>query len=77
MNGHIPVLVQEVVESLKCGPGRIFVDCTVGAGGHAEAILKASEPDGRVVGLDWEGNAGHLENRLRPSAASLRVRLIT
>ena len=48
MNGHIPVMVREVVEYLRCAPGGLFVDCTVGAGGHAEAILEASGPDGRV-----------------------------
>ncbi len=54
MNVHIPVLVQEIVEYLRCGPGRVFLDCTVGTGGHAEAILSASEPDGLLIGLDWD-----------------------
>jgi 16S rRNA (cytosine1402-N4)-methyltransferase len=54
VNVHIPVLVQEVVEYLQCGPGRVFLDCTVGTGGHAEAILNASEPDGQLIGLDWD-----------------------
>lgn len=51
---HIPVMVREVVEHLPGGPGRVFLDCTIGAGGHAEAILKASGPDGRLIGLDWD-----------------------
>ncbi len=67
MNGHIPVLVQEVVEYLQCGPGRVFLDCTVGAGGHAEAILKASDPDGRIIGLDRDETALEVtRERLRP-----------
>jgi 16S rRNA (cytosine1402-N4)-methyltransferase len=49
---HSPVLVQEVTEYLKCQSGGIYVDCTIGGGGHAEQILKASKPDGRLVGLD-------------------------
>ncbi len=51
---HVPVMVREVLEHLQCGPGRIFLDCTVGSGGHAEAILSASGPDGRLIGLDWD-----------------------
>jgi 16S rRNA (cytosine1402-N4)-methyltransferase len=54
---HIPVMVREVVEHLRCGPGRFFLDGTVGTGGHGEAILKASEPDGRLIGLDRDGQA--------------------
>jgi 16S rRNA (cytosine1402-N4)-methyltransferase len=49
---HSPVLVREVIELLKCRPGGIYLDCTLGEGGHTEAILKASIPDGRVIGLD-------------------------
>jgi 16S rRNA (cytosine1402-N4)-methyltransferase len=49
---HIPVLVREVIQFLKCRPGGIYVDCTLGEGGHTEEILKASDPDGRVIGLD-------------------------
>ncbi|MGH7272972.1 MAG: 16S rRNA (cytosine(1402)-N(4))-methyltransferase RsmH [Nitrospiria bacterium] len=49
---HIPVLVREVIELLRCRPGGNYVDCTVGEGGHAEEILKASGPDGRLIGID-------------------------
>jgi 16S rRNA (cytosine1402-N4)-methyltransferase len=49
---HTPVLIREVIEFLKCRPGGIYVDCTLGEGGHTEGILKASAPDGRVIGLD-------------------------
>jgi len=49
---HIPVLVREVIQFLKCRPGGIYLDCTLGEGGHTEEILKASEPNGRVIGLD-------------------------
>ncbi len=49
---HTPVLVREVIEFLKCRPGGIYLDCTLGEGGHTEEILRASAPDGRVIGLD-------------------------
>ena len=60
------MLVQEIVEYLQCGPGLVFLDCTVGTGGHAEAILNASEPDGQLIGLDWDEMALHAaRERLR------------
>jgi 16S rRNA (cytosine1402-N4)-methyltransferase len=49
---HQPVMVSEVVAHLDCGPGKTFVDATVGGGGHAAAILEASSPDGILVGID-------------------------
>src|SRR5262245_49768291 len=54
---HRSVLVREVVEHLRCRPGRTFVDATLGPGGHSEAILDATEPDGRVIGLDLDPDA--------------------
>ena len=50
--GHLPVLVEEVVASLALGPGSSVADCTVGGGGHAERLLEATSPDGRLLGLD-------------------------
>jgi 16S rRNA (cytosine1402-N4)-methyltransferase len=50
--GHLPVLVDEVVASLEPGPGSSIADCTVGGGGHAERLLEASSPDGRLLGFD-------------------------
>lgn len=49
---HIPVLLQEVIESLAPKPGGVYLDCTTGDGGHSEAILEASQPDGKVVSID-------------------------
>ena len=50
--GHLPVLVDEVVASLALRSGSSVADCTVGGGGHAERLLETSSPDGRLLGLD-------------------------
>jgi 16S rRNA (cytosine1402-N4)-methyltransferase len=64
---HEPVLVQESVDLLAVRPGAWVVDGTVGGGGHAAAILQASAPDGRLLGLDVDEEAlAHARMRLRP-----------
>ena len=52
MSRHVPVLLNEVVESLQLKSGMNIVDCTLGDGGHAEKILLATAPTGRVLGID-------------------------
>lgn len=54
---HVPVLLEETIRFLGCRPGGVYVDCTVGGGGHAEGILRRSEPDGRLVGIDRDPEA--------------------
>lgn len=49
---HIPVMVPEVLHFLAPKSGGTYFDATVGGGGHAEAILEASEPDGVLLGCD-------------------------
>ncbi|MCL5958867.1 MAG: 16S rRNA (cytosine(1402)-N(4))-methyltransferase RsmH [Chloroflexi bacterium] len=49
---HLPVLYQEVLDALQPGPGRNFIDCTLGLGGHAKGILERSSPDGRLLGIE-------------------------
>jgi len=53
---HEPVLLDEIVDFLRPAGGGLFVDCTLGLGGHAAAILKAS-PTARVIGLDRDRDA--------------------
>jgi 16S rRNA (cytosine1402-N4)-methyltransferase len=49
---HRPVMVAEVLECLRPAPGEIAVDCTLGGGGHARAILERLQPGGKLIGLD-------------------------
>ncbi len=55
--GHLPVLVDEVLASLALRAGSSIADCTVGGGGHAERLLEAVSPDGRLLGLDADAAA--------------------
>jgi 16S rRNA (cytosine1402-N4)-methyltransferase len=65
--GHLPVLVEEVMSMLAPAPGSLHVDATLGGGGHTERILEASSPDGRLLGLDADGAAiARVDARLRP-----------
>jgi 16S rRNA (cytosine1402-N4)-methyltransferase len=54
---HRPVLLREALEGLQLQPGSLCIDGTVGGGGHAAEILKASAPTGRLLGFDRDGNA--------------------
>jgi len=54
---HIPVLLSEVVEGLAVKPGGRYIDCTVGGGGHAAAILEQSSPGGQLLGIDADPSA--------------------
>ncbi len=49
---HLPIMVGEILEVLSPQPGGICVDCTVGYGGHARALLGRVIPGGRVIALD-------------------------
>src|SRR3954468_12544805 len=51
-SGHLSVLLEEAMTWLAPKPGRRYCDATLGAGGHAFAVLERSSPDGRVIGLD-------------------------
>jgi 16S rRNA (cytosine1402-N4)-methyltransferase len=54
---HLPVLYQEIIHALRPKRGSRFVDGTLGAGGHAEGLLAASQPGGQLLGLDVDPQA--------------------
>lgn len=54
---HQPVLLQETVELLGVRPGGIYVDGTLGSGGHSEAILERLGESGRLYGIDRDAEA--------------------
>jgi 16S rRNA (cytosine1402-N4)-methyltransferase len=49
---HRPIMVDEVLRCLRPRAGDVVVDCTLGGGGHARAILERLQPGGRLIGLD-------------------------
>jgi 16S rRNA (cytosine1402-N4)-methyltransferase len=54
---HLPVLYHEIIHALNPHDGGLYVDGTVGAGGHAWGILEASSPEGKLLGLDLDPEA--------------------
>jgi 16S rRNA (cytosine1402-N4)-methyltransferase len=70
---HVPVLTAEVLRQLRPEPGGVFVDCTVGLGGHTRALLEAGAT--RVIGLDRDEEA-LAQARTTLSAFADRVDLI-
>lgn len=55
--GHLPVLLSETIAGLAIRPGALCIDGTLGGAGHAEALLIASAPTGRLLGLDLDPEA--------------------
>lgn len=53
---HVPVLLEQVLETLSPRPGQVIVDCTLGLGGHSAAILECIRPDGLLIGIDFDPN---------------------
>ncbi len=54
---HIPVMVEEVLHWLNPQEGKIYVDCTVGCGGHTLAVLQKMSGKVRIIGIDWDEDA--------------------
>ncbi len=71
---HEPVLVNEILFWLRCKPGGVYVDCTVGYAGLAIRILDQSAPSGVLVGIDRDRDALNAA-RQRLSGLESRVRL--
>lgn len=51
---HTPVLLAEVLHELRPEPGRQYIDATADGGGHTVALIRAVEPDGKVLALEWD-----------------------
>jgi 16S rRNA (cytosine1402-N4)-methyltransferase len=74
---HEPVLVREAVDILRPRSEGLYLDATVGGAGHAEAILAASSPGGRLVGLDQDPAAiEHARQRLAPYGNRVELHLL-
>ena len=54
---HKPVLLEESIAMLQVQRGGKYIDCTIGGGGHAAAILERSAPGGKLLGLDADPDA--------------------
>lgn len=72
---HTPVLLKEVVNQLQPRRGGLYVDCTIGGGGHAWEILRACGPEGQLIGLDWDEEA-IAASRERLGEFGARVQLV-
>lgn len=51
---HIPVLTKEILNYLKLKKGGVYIDCTLGGGGHSKAILEKIYPHGLLIGIDQD-----------------------
>ena len=54
---HYTVMKNEAVDALECKDGLVYVDCTLGGGGHSELILKRISPNGRLIAFDVDDDA--------------------
>jgi 16S rRNA (cytosine1402-N4)-methyltransferase len=71
---HVPVMTKEVLNLLRLKPGGIYVDGTVGLGGHSFAILEQIQPGGLLVGIDRDKESlEKAQARLKPFAGSMRL----
>ncbi|MCD8377357.1 MAG: 16S rRNA (cytosine(1402)-N(4))-methyltransferase RsmH [Candidatus Gastranaerophilales bacterium] len=63
---HFTVMKQEAVDALNCRNGLIYVDCTLGGGGHSELILQKISPNGKLFAFDIDDEAvEYASNRLK------------
>ena len=54
---HYTVMKNEAVDALECQDGKIYVDCTLGGGGHSGLILSRIQPSGRLIAFDVDEDA--------------------
>lgn len=72
---HRSVLLDEVLGFLEPQDGKVYADCNLGMGGHTEAILQKSVPNGTVIGFDWDADALQLA-RERLSGFGDRIQFV-
>lgn len=73
---HIPICVNEILQILNPRGGQVFVDATLGYGGHALAVLEKLQPDGRLIAFDQDPiERVKTEARLREKISALPVEL--
>jgi len=71
---HVPVMAEEVLNLLQCKPGGMYVDGTIGLGGHAQAILERIQPGGQLIGIDRDKESlERVHGRLKGFGPSLRL----
>jgi len=54
---HVPVMSRQVLEILNPSPGKLYIDCTLGSGGHSAGILAAAQGRARILGIDKDPQA--------------------
>ncbi|MFC1896092.1 16S rRNA (cytosine(1402)-N(4))-methyltransferase RsmH [Thermodesulfobacteriota bacterium] len=71
---HVPVMLEELLRYLEPSPGKTYVDCTLGGGGHTAAILSRTAPDGIVISIDQDLDAiSQARSSLQESESRLRL----
>ena len=71
---HVSVLLEEAVDGLAVVPHGIYVDCTLGGGGHAARIASMLAPEGRLIGIDQDGAAvSAASERLQDARCSISI----
>ena len=71
---HYTVMKQEAVEALQCESGKIYVDATLGGGGHSELILQNIQPAGKLISFDVDSDAiNFAEKRLEQYKDNLTI----
>lgn len=72
--GHIPVLLEPVLEVLNLRPGMVVVDCTLGLGGHSREMLRRVQPGGRLVAFDFDpANIAVARGRLAAAGGEFEI----
>ena len=70
---HKPVMLKEVLSGLNINPDGIYIDCTLGGGGHSEKILEKLSKNGKLIGLDKDIEAiNFTTERLNPKFSNFQ-----